>query len=71
MAKLNNGELYYGEVKVFGKTYDAGYEPIKDAWGARSVLHRLPEMMLIGSGGVTSKQAPRGPLRRKLKLSCV
>ena len=34
MAKLNNGEPYYDEVKVFGKTYDAGYEPIKDASGA-------------------------------------
>jgi hypothetical protein len=34
IAKLNNGEPYYGEATVFGKTYDAGYEPIKDASGA-------------------------------------
>jgi hypothetical protein len=34
VAKLNNGEAYYGEATVFGKTYDAGYEPIKDASGA-------------------------------------
>src|SRR5262249_19028186 len=34
LAKLNNGEPYYGEATVFGKTYDAGYEPIKDASGA-------------------------------------
>ena len=34
IAKLNNGEPYYGDVKVFSKTYDAGYEPIKDASGA-------------------------------------
>ena len=27
-AKLNNREAYYGEVTIFGKTYDAGYEPI-------------------------------------------
>jgi hypothetical protein len=33
IAKLNNGEAYYGEATVFGKTYDAGYEPIKDASG--------------------------------------
>ena len=34
IAKLNNGEPYYGEATVFGKPYDAGYEPIKDASGA-------------------------------------
>jgi hypothetical protein len=34
IAKLNNGEAYYGDASVFGKTYDAGYEPIKDASGA-------------------------------------
>ena len=33
VAKLNNGEAYYGEVTVFGKTFDAGYEAIKDASG--------------------------------------
>jgi hypothetical protein len=33
IAKLNNGEAYYGDATVFGKTYDAGYEPIKDASG--------------------------------------
>jgi hypothetical protein len=34
LAKLNKGEAYYGDAIVFGKTYDAGYEPIKDASGA-------------------------------------
>ena len=34
VAKLNNGEAYYGDATVFGKTYDAGYEPIKDTSGA-------------------------------------
>jgi hypothetical protein len=34
IAKLNKGEAYYGDATVFGKTYDAGYEPIKDASGA-------------------------------------
>jgi Cache 3/Cache 2 fusion domain len=34
VAKLNNGEAYYGDATVFGKAYDAGYEPIKDASGA-------------------------------------
>jgi Cache 3/Cache 2 fusion domain len=34
LAKLNNGEPYYGDATVFGKKYDAGYEPIKDASGA-------------------------------------
>ncbi len=34
LAKLNAGEAYYGDVTIFGKTYDAGYEPIKDASGA-------------------------------------
>jgi Cache 3/Cache 2 fusion domain len=34
IAKLNNGEAYYGDATVFGKTYFAGYEPIKDASGA-------------------------------------
>jgi Cache 3/Cache 2 fusion domain len=33
MAKLNNGEAYYGDAPVLGKTYDTGYEPIKDASG--------------------------------------
>lgn len=34
LAKLNNGEAYYGGATVFGKTYDSGYVPIKDASGA-------------------------------------
>jgi hypothetical protein len=34
IGMLDNGEPYYGDAKVFGKTYDAGYEPIKDASGA-------------------------------------
>ena len=34
IAKLNSGEPYYGDATVFGKSYDAGYEPIKDASGA-------------------------------------
>jgi hypothetical protein len=34
IARLNNGEPYYGNATVFGKPYDAGYEPIKDASGA-------------------------------------
>jgi len=34
IAKLNNGEAYDGAATVFGKTYAAGYEPIKDASGA-------------------------------------
>jgi hypothetical protein len=34
IARLNNGEPYYGYATVFGKTYDGGYEPIKDATGA-------------------------------------
>jgi hypothetical protein len=34
IAKLNKGEAYSGDATVFGKTYDAGYEPIKDASGA-------------------------------------
>jgi Cache 3/Cache 2 fusion domain len=34
IARLNNGETYYGDATVFGKSYDAGYEPIKDASGA-------------------------------------
>ena len=33
LAKLN-GAPYYGDATVFGETYDAGYEPIKDASGA-------------------------------------
>jgi hypothetical protein len=33
MPKLKNGEAYYGDATLFGKTYDAGYEPIKDASG--------------------------------------
>ena len=34
VAKLGKGEPYCGDAKVFGKPYDAGYEPIKDASGA-------------------------------------
>jgi hypothetical protein len=33
IAKLNNGEAYYGDATIFGKKYDAGYEPIKAANG--------------------------------------
>jgi len=32
-AKLKNGEAYYGDARIFGKTYDTGYEPIKDTSG--------------------------------------
>jgi hypothetical protein len=34
MGMLSIGEAYYGDAKIFGKTYDAGYEPIKDASSA-------------------------------------
>jgi hypothetical protein len=34
IARLNNGEPYYGDATLFGKRYDAGYEPMKDASGA-------------------------------------
>ena len=34
VAKLKNGEAYYGDATIFGKSYVAGYEPIKDASGA-------------------------------------
>jgi len=34
LAKLKNGEGYYGDAILFGKSYDAGYVPIKDASGA-------------------------------------
>jgi hypothetical protein len=34
IGMLDNGQPYYGDVKVFGKSYDAGYEPIKNASGA-------------------------------------
>jgi hypothetical protein len=33
-AKLKKGEPYYGRATVFGTSYDAGYEPIKDSSGA-------------------------------------
>jgi Cache 3/Cache 2 fusion domain len=34
VAKLDKGEIYYGNATVFGKSYVAGYEPIKDSSGA-------------------------------------
>ena len=34
VAKISNGEAYYGDATIFGKPYVAGYEPIKDASGA-------------------------------------
>ena len=34
LAKLKGGEPYYGDAPIFGKAYDTGYEPIKDASGA-------------------------------------
>jgi hypothetical protein len=34
IAKLKNGKGYHGDATIFGKTYDAGYKPIKDASGA-------------------------------------
>ena len=33
VAKLIKGETYYGNATVFGTSYTAGYEPIKDAAG--------------------------------------
>jgi len=33
-AKINSGAAYYGDATIFGKTYDTGYEPIKDELGA-------------------------------------
>jgi len=39
LAKLNSGEAYYGEAPVLGKTYDAGYEPIKDATDVIGALY--------------------------------
>ena len=33
-SKLKNGQPYYRDASVFGKSYDAGYESIKDASGA-------------------------------------
>ena len=33
-SKLKNGQPYYRDASVFGKSYDAGYELIKDASGA-------------------------------------
>ena len=34
IAKLNNGEAFYGTAMIFGLPYWVGYEPIKDATGA-------------------------------------
>jgi Cache 3/Cache 2 fusion domain len=34
IGMLDTGEPYYGDAKIFGKSYDAGYEPIKDASSA-------------------------------------
>lgn len=34
IAKLNNGETFYGTAMIFGVPYWVGYEPIKDASGA-------------------------------------
>jgi len=34
LAKLNNGEAYYGDATLFGKSYATGYVPIKDSSGA-------------------------------------
>jgi hypothetical protein len=34
IAKIDKGEAYNGDATVFGKTYVAEYEPIKDASGA-------------------------------------
>ena len=31
--KLSSGEPYYGEITPFDKSYEAGYEPLKDASG--------------------------------------
>jgi hypothetical protein len=33
IGALDRGEPYYGDAKVFGKSYDAGYEPIKGSSG--------------------------------------
>jgi hypothetical protein len=33
IGALDRGEPYYGDATVFGKSYDAGYEPIKGSSG--------------------------------------
>ena len=52
MGTLSIGEAYYGDAKIFGKTYDAGYEPIKDASSAviGAYFRRLPEVMIAFVG---------------------
>ena len=45
-AKLNKGEAYYGRnVTIFGKTYVALYEPIKDASGAVRAVYFVGQQM--------------------------
>lgn len=46
--KLSVGEPYYGEATVFGKAYDAGYEPLKDTKPAEGMTVYDPA---VGSGG--------------------
>ena len=31
IGKINKGEAFYGDARVLGKPYVAGYEPIRDA----------------------------------------
>jgi Cache 3/Cache 2 fusion domain len=33
IAKIKNGEAYYGDATILGKAYVTGYDPIKDASG--------------------------------------
>jgi hypothetical protein len=32
-AAVRTGKPYYGDANILGKTYDTGYEPIKDSSG--------------------------------------
>ena len=53
IAAINKGEPYYGEARVLGKPYDAGYEPIRD------VANNVIGVYFVGyASSVTARKEP-------------
>ena len=66
IAAINKGEPYYGEARVLGKPYDAGYEPIRD------VANNVIGVYFVGyASSVTARKEPargrRSATRRSLE----
>ena len=66
IAAINKGEPYYGEARVLGKPYDAGYEPIRD------VANNVIGVYFVGyASSVTARKEPARGRRSATRRSLV